>query len=90
MGDLGHSYTNRIPTESTSDQHEASVTITEPLVSDICHHSSDFNKINVNRLQIQMRKELSRCRSQSQQEGAANLGETLPPILQKSMEVETE
>ena len=37
-----------------------------------------------------MRKELSRCRSQSQQEEAANLGETLPPILQKSMEVETE
>ena len=48
-----------IPTEMASSQHGASTTITEPLVSKICHPQCDCDEIDVYSLQIQIKKDPS-------------------------------
>ena len=80
-----------IPSEMASNQFGASSTITEPLVSRICQQPYETSdEYDVNTSQIQLRKEVSRCRRMNQQEEASNLKESISTTLQKSMDLAAE
>ena len=76
-----------VQTSNAAKEYEASSTITAPLVSLICNQQQDSE---IEMKQKQQRRVMSRERRQKQQEEATTLKQSLPPNLQRAMELASE